>query len=344
MDYIRQCTCSEEVQCTTEMKSQAMSCLEPCWDKFGAVTKNPEKLKNCFTEKRNFMDLFLSCFEENLQGCSEEFTSQTIPKISLATYFQRAVSRFNNTRNLLVDSLGPIRRILNSSKGFARCVNKCFLDQNADGFCFDKKNCQPLITDFNAQRALRKCTRKMNWKQEAGSVCDCVVDSDTDLIRMNAQQNSELLGEKIANINIEVKPGERVIPEIDSPLLARARGWPKRPKAKFNGHFPYKKIESPFKTKNKQNVSTCSNAFVKYAVYYKRYQEALKQFLEQKNRPPIDFTTLIQRFIWECNVNDDPDEYFKKILEYFRMFEITDMVIFSNQYRLDFISFLRVVA
>lgn len=82
---IRQCDCLEEKECTSEMKIQAMECLEPCWQKFEKVynffkdihtgfllnfqvTREPLKLKICFDDQRNFMGRFLDCFENNLKG------------------------------------------------------------------------------------------------------------------------------------------------------------------------------------------------------------------------------------------------------------------------------------
>lgn len=35
--------------------------------------------------------------------------------------------------------------------------------------------CQPLIMDKKARKSLRRCTKAIDWKKEAGELCDCSV-------------------------------------------------------------------------------------------------------------------------------------------------------------------------
>ncbi|KAK5970450.1 hypothetical protein GCK32_011990, partial [Trichostrongylus colubriformis] len=43
-------------------------------------------------------------------------------------------------------------------------------------------SCQPLVAEEKAKVSLRTCTRKLNWKREAGDLCECSVNAGvTDL-------------------------------------------------------------------------------------------------------------------------------------------------------------------
>ncbi|RCN48037.1 hypothetical protein ANCCAN_05863 [Ancylostoma caninum] len=43
-------------------------------------------------------------------------------------------------------------------------------------------SCQPLVLESKAKNSFRHCTRKLNWKREAGEFCDCSVNAGvTDL-------------------------------------------------------------------------------------------------------------------------------------------------------------------
>jgi hypothetical protein len=178
-EMIRQCTCSEEEGCTNEMKQQVIECLEPCWQKFGKLTHQPLKLKECFEGNRNFMGKFLDCFGQNIDGCTTSSSDTTfIPKANMSNYFQAAVIKIKNASKSFGGPLtASLRKILDTSAVFAQCVHKCFIGKNSNGFCFDRKGCQPLITDSTAKKSMQKCVKKMQWKQVAGETCDCAVNS-----------------------------------------------------------------------------------------------------------------------------------------------------------------------
>uniref|UniRef100_A0AC34GTY7 Uncharacterized protein n=1 Tax=Panagrolaimus sp. ES5 TaxID=591445 RepID=A0AC34GTY7_9BILA len=180
-EMIRQCTCEEGSECTDEMKNQAMECLEPCWQKFDKLTKEPLKLKDCFEGQRNFMGKFLDCFGQSINGCASNDTTNLIPKKSISNYFQTAVTKIKNAPNAFGSPLtASLRQLLDTSAIFAQCVHKCFIAKNSNGFCFDRKGCQPLISDFTARKSMQTCVKKLHWKQVAGETCDCAVDSGVD--------------------------------------------------------------------------------------------------------------------------------------------------------------------
>uniref|UniRef100_A0A7E4ZXA7 Apple domain-containing protein n=1 Tax=Panagrellus redivivus TaxID=6233 RepID=A0A7E4ZXA7_PANRE len=180
----RQCTCEEEAECTAEMKTQAMECATPCWGKFDQVMSDPMKLKGCFDRSHIFMETFIDCFEQNLHGCTNAMTSTQVPKVNLASYFEQIVSKLEHPPRSFTETLTPsVRRIVATSGNFAQCINKCFIAQNVNGFCFDRKGCLPLITDKSSKKSIRKCARRLNWKQQAGEICDCAVGSGLDALK-----------------------------------------------------------------------------------------------------------------------------------------------------------------
>lgn len=38
-------------------------------------------------------------------------------------------------------------------------------------------SCQPNIMDENAKKSFKKCTKVINWKKEAGDLCECTVNA-----------------------------------------------------------------------------------------------------------------------------------------------------------------------
>lgn len=54
-------------------------------------------------------------------------------------------------------------------------ISECFVEKNKDGYCFDKKGCQPLIVDKKAKSSLKVCTKVIDFKKEAGDLCECSV-------------------------------------------------------------------------------------------------------------------------------------------------------------------------
>lgn len=65
---IRQCTCEEQSTCVQEMKTQALECVDKCWNKFNAITKKPEDLRKCFHERDDMLGTLLDCFEHNVDS------------------------------------------------------------------------------------------------------------------------------------------------------------------------------------------------------------------------------------------------------------------------------------
>ncbi|RCN48331.1 hypothetical protein ANCCAN_05620 [Ancylostoma caninum] len=66
-----------------------------------------------------------------------------------------------------------VQQVVHAGASVARCVKNCFIEKNKDGYCFDKKGCEPNIADRNAKLAIRQCSRQVNWKKEIGDLCTC---------------------------------------------------------------------------------------------------------------------------------------------------------------------------
>ncbi|VDO67746.1 unnamed protein product [Heligmosomoides polygyrus] len=172
---VRQCSCAEQRECAEEMKMQAKECAGPCFATFGTITNRPQDLRKCFDEKEDLLQGFLTCFEQKLEGCVPDSNGPQIPKTNIIKLFAIGENRLVNQSAAVQSIIAPIKHIVGAAGNFAKCIKDCFIAKNANGFCFDQKNCQPLIAEHKAKASLRTCTRRMNWKREAGEFCECSV-------------------------------------------------------------------------------------------------------------------------------------------------------------------------
>jgi hypothetical protein len=83
-----------------------------------------------------------------------------IQKINITELFKLGVAQVEKTKAQLTKNLaGPIRKIVDTAGVFGICVKDCFSAKNANGYCFDVKNCQPLLVDKKARKSLRFVTK-----------------------------------------------------------------------------------------------------------------------------------------------------------------------------------------
>jgi hypothetical protein len=175
-EKVRQCTCEEQTECVEGMKKQALGCVESCWQRFGEITDHPQDLRKCFNRTDYLFDSFLTCFEHNVDACLKERSDKMIQKVNISELIRLGVERIEKTKVQLTKTLAtPIRKIVDTAGTFGLCVKSCFEKKNASGFCFDKKECQPLVMDRKARKSLRRCTKQIDWKKEAGELCECSV-------------------------------------------------------------------------------------------------------------------------------------------------------------------------
>ncbi|KAH7725695.1 Protein C39E9.8 c [Aphelenchoides avenae] len=173
---IRQCTCAEQAECSEEMKKQAKDCVDSCWDVLSDITDKPEDLRKCFARTDRVLDSFLTCFEENVDACLAERADVMIQKVNISELLRLGVERVEKAKVQLTTTLPPpIRKVVDTAGTFGLCVNDCFENKNAQGFCFDRKDCQALIVDMKARASLRHCGKAVDWKKDAGDLCDCSV-------------------------------------------------------------------------------------------------------------------------------------------------------------------------
>uniref|UniRef100_A0A0N5CAF7 CPG4 domain-containing protein n=1 Tax=Strongyloides papillosus TaxID=174720 RepID=A0A0N5CAF7_STREA len=177
-EMTRICTCQEQRECYIIMKKQARECIDECWDGFGKITKRPDDLKKCFSSKDSMLDGLLDCFEHNVKSCSLTFNSTLQPKHNITEIFRLGVLKVEKSKTELsntVNLMAPIQHIIDTAGEVAICAKNCFIRKNTPKYCFDVKGCQPKIDEHNAKRTLRRCSRAINWKEEAGETCECSV-------------------------------------------------------------------------------------------------------------------------------------------------------------------------
>uniref|UniRef100_A0A7E4UZG7 Chondroitin proteoglycan 4 domain-containing protein n=1 Tax=Panagrellus redivivus TaxID=6233 RepID=A0A7E4UZG7_PANRE len=174
---VRQCSCKEQNDCVEEIKNQVFTCADSCWFKFGKITPNPNDLKQCIESKEIIFNNFVSCVQSNMHACVPGSDGPQIPKHDILKMFQVAERKIVSQREALLHNaaIKPIRNIIETTLDFGGCTKDCFLRKNSKGFCFDRINCQPLITERRAVNTLKRCIRELDWKKEAGELCECSV-------------------------------------------------------------------------------------------------------------------------------------------------------------------------
>nr|CAR63588.1 hypothetical protein [Angiostrongylus cantonensis] len=180
------CTCKEMSDCYDSAKKQAFDCFEPCWNETHSysLTQFPDKLRVCFENRRGFVDNIVSCLRTKVKACAddEEKAKQRhdVKNYDYQDMIRRVDDIINEHIRTFLNSITSnyaknlfVKHVVNAAASVARCVKNCFLEKNKDGFCFDRKGCEPEITDQNAKLAVRQCSRTVNWKKEIAELCTC---------------------------------------------------------------------------------------------------------------------------------------------------------------------------
>ena len=120
---------------------------------------------------------FVGCVQTNMHACVQSTSGPMIPKHDLLKMFTYAENKVVSQREALLHNaaIKPIRSVIETALDFGGCVKNCFMEKNRQGFCFDRLNCQPLITEKRAISTLKRCIKELDWKKEAGELCDCTV-------------------------------------------------------------------------------------------------------------------------------------------------------------------------
>ncbi|WKY08530.1 hypothetical protein Q1695_007786 [Nippostrongylus brasiliensis] len=184
-ETVRQCTCQEMSECYDSAKRQAYDCFDPCWAEINpyALTKQPENLRVCFANRRGFTDDIIDCFRSKIKACEEDMSKARGSHVKNYDYkdmIKRVEDIINEQIQTFLNSITSnsvknrfVQQVVNAGASVARCIKLCFLEKNKDGFCFDKKGCEPSISDRNAKLAVRQCSHQINWKKEISDLCKC---------------------------------------------------------------------------------------------------------------------------------------------------------------------------
>jgi hypothetical protein len=121
------------------------------------------------------MGSLATCFEDEALQCANEKTDKKVDKVDIEKLINIGSHKLLTAeKNLTALFSDDIKEITNSLKEFGLCTKNCVKEKNKDGYCFDKKECQPLIDEKSeVKKAAKKCAKEMDIKKHAGEICEC---------------------------------------------------------------------------------------------------------------------------------------------------------------------------
>uniref|UniRef100_A0A914BYZ3 Uncharacterized protein n=1 Tax=Acrobeloides nanus TaxID=290746 RepID=A0A914BYZ3_9BILA len=167
---IRECNCEEQQKCVDEMKGQVQQCFDDCW---GKVASNPEELKQCYVKKEYVVEDMLTCLQTNIESCVEGGERKMIPQADIREIINNGEQKIQSTAQIFMKTFTGGKELLQTAVDVGSCMKDCFMQKNAKSFCFDEHKCQPLIEPREANKEIKKCLRHIEWKKEAGELCQC---------------------------------------------------------------------------------------------------------------------------------------------------------------------------
>jgi len=172
---IRQCTCDEQHECVTELEAHGKECMDSCFGKFKKLTKHTEELHDCFQEAEMAIGTMITCMEDEATSCAKEKTDKQVDKVDIKQLISTGTQKLLTLeKNLTALFAGEVKEVFDTLTEFGTCVKDCTLEKNSGGFCFDKKECQPLLDEkAEAKKAVKKCAKQVNFKAHAGEICEC---------------------------------------------------------------------------------------------------------------------------------------------------------------------------
>uniref|UniRef100_A0A0N5ASA2 Chondroitin proteoglycan 4 domain-containing protein n=1 Tax=Syphacia muris TaxID=451379 RepID=A0A0N5ASA2_9BILA len=172
---VRQCSCDEQTRCIEQIRSQARSCLDPCWNRLQSVTPNPAALRQCVTNQGPMVTHFLRCINKSLHSCWPDRNGPQVPKQDFLKLVRLSEEKLESSKVIILrnPALKSIEKLITAGISFGRCVKDCMSQMNARGSCFDQAQCQPSISQNTARKTLRKCMKSIDWKKTASEFCDC---------------------------------------------------------------------------------------------------------------------------------------------------------------------------
>uniref|UniRef100_A0A7E4VJG1 DB domain-containing protein n=1 Tax=Panagrellus redivivus TaxID=6233 RepID=A0A7E4VJG1_PANRE len=178
-DMIRECSCPEQRECVAEMKKQVIGCFDECYPlaTTGKIhIKSPETLKTCFQNKNSIANSMLDCMQDSLNSCVDSKDGKQIAYTDINVLLDKSEAALKKKANIIQKTVGKSNdNLIDVAFDIGHCMKTCFQKQNAGGYCFDKKSCQPLIDSKDASKGLNKCLKAVQWKKQASDVCECTV-------------------------------------------------------------------------------------------------------------------------------------------------------------------------
>ncbi|VDM45806.1 unnamed protein product [Toxocara canis] len=173
---IRQCSCEEQDICVKEIESDILKCAKSCFRNVEKLTTQTEQLRECFGARIYLAENFLKCFINNIEGCVKDKNGPMIPRTNIHELIRLGKQKLQAHVERFVKTLSkPFDQMLIVAAEIGECTKECMVKKNKDGFCFDKIGCQAKLEISKAQKTLRKCSKQLDWKREAGALCECTV-------------------------------------------------------------------------------------------------------------------------------------------------------------------------
>jgi hypothetical protein len=84
-------------------------------------------------------------------------------------------------RNVTEALSSEVKQVVDTLKEFGLCVKNCVVEKNKEGYCFDKKDCQPLLDDKSeAKKAAKKCAKQVDFRKHTGEICKCATKAGVE--------------------------------------------------------------------------------------------------------------------------------------------------------------------
>ena len=179
---IRQCSCPEEQNCIQQMEGQVRDCFQTCWgeqrQQVNQLTSNPDQLKQCFARREHLIDEFIHCVKNNEQTCVNNNNGPQIPYINLDKLLGAGEQRLRSQAQAFLRTTGAQQqKLVQTAVNVGTCIKSCFMKSNSRGSCFDQTGCQPKLEENLVGPIIKRCARQIQWKREAGEMCDCALNA-----------------------------------------------------------------------------------------------------------------------------------------------------------------------
>jgi hypothetical protein len=184
---IRECTCDESKECMEDMTKQFQGCFSECFDKTAKnegkkFIKDAAETKKCFTDKRLFVHKMIDCVQSDLNTClKEKDENKKVEYVDINDLLEKGAEKLQKQVDLAFDALGTDgKEVVDIAMDVGKCMRTCFTKKNSDGYCFDKKGCQPKLESKETGSTIKNCLKSVEWTKHAHQTCECTVNSGVE--------------------------------------------------------------------------------------------------------------------------------------------------------------------